>query len=70
MDPNVNLSLNYIGIIQILRTHQGGGGFRNDYANVIFALSGGCLTSLFVLSLLAYHGGKGREMGDKKGQKS
>ena len=37
-------------------------------------LTGGvpCLTSLFVpffLSLLACHGGKGREKGDKKGQK-
>ena len=28
-----------LGIIHILRNHQGGGGFRNDYANVIFALS-------------------------------
>ena len=27
------------GIIHILRNHQGGGGVRNDYANVIFALS-------------------------------
>ena len=26
------------GIIHILRNHQGGRGFRNDYANVIFAL--------------------------------
>ena len=28
-----------LGIIHILRNHQGGGGFRNDYANIIFALS-------------------------------
>ena len=28
-----------LGVIHILRNHQGGGGFRNDYANVIFALS-------------------------------
>ena len=27
------------GVIHILRNHQGGGGFRNDYADVIFALS-------------------------------
>ena len=27
------------GVIHILRNHQGGGGFPNDYANVIFALS-------------------------------
>ena len=31
--------------------------------------NGGCLTSLFVMSLLACHGGKGREKGDKKGKK-
>ena len=30
---------NSLGVIHILRNHQGGGGFRNDYANVIFALS-------------------------------
>ena len=29
----------YIGVIHILRNHRGGGGVRNDYANVIFALS-------------------------------
>ena len=29
----------FLGVIHILRNHQGGGGFRNDYANVIFALS-------------------------------
>ena len=28
-----------LGVIHILRNQQGGGGFRNDYANVIFALS-------------------------------
>ena len=28
-----------LGVIHILRNHQGGGVFRNDYANVIFALS-------------------------------
>ena len=28
-----------LGVNRILRNHQGGGGFRNDYANVIFALS-------------------------------
>ena len=28
-----------LGIIHILRYHQGGEGFRNDYANVIFAVS-------------------------------
>ena len=28
-----------LGVIHILRNHQGGGGFRNDYANVMFALS-------------------------------
>ena len=29
-----------IGVIHILRNHQGGGGrFRNDYATVTFALS-------------------------------
>ena len=29
-----------LGVIHILRNRQGGeGGFRNDYANVIFALS-------------------------------
>ena len=28
-----------LGVIHILRNHQGGWGFRNDYANVIFALS-------------------------------
>ena len=28
-----------LGIIHILRNHQGGGGFRNDSANVLFALS-------------------------------
>ena len=28
-----------LGIIYILRNHQGVGGFWNDYANVIFALS-------------------------------
>ena len=26
-------------VIHILRYHQGGGGVRNDYVNVIFALS-------------------------------
>ena len=33
------LHLWILGVIYILRNHQGGGGFRNDYANVIFALS-------------------------------
>ena len=28
-----------LGVIHILRNHQRGGGFRNDYAKVIFALS-------------------------------
>ena len=28
-----------LGVIHILRNHQREGGFRNDYANVIFALS-------------------------------
>ena len=28
-----------LGVIHILRHHQGGGWFRNDYAYVIFALS-------------------------------
>ena len=28
-----------LGVIHILCNHQGGGEFRNDYANVIFALS-------------------------------
>ena len=28
-----------LGVIHILRNHQGGGGFRIDYANVISALS-------------------------------
>ena len=28
-----------MGVIHILRNHQGGGGFRNDITNVIFALS-------------------------------
>ena len=27
------------GVIHILRNHQGGGGFRNDYTTVVFALS-------------------------------
>ena len=35
----------------------------------IILYRGGCLTSLFVLSLLDCHGGKGREKVDKKGQK-
>ena len=33
------ITSNNLGVIHILRYHQGGGGFRNDYANVIFALS-------------------------------
>ena len=34
------ISLQFLGVIHILRYHQGGGGgFRNDYANVTFALS-------------------------------
>ena len=28
-----------LGVIHILRNHQGRGGVRNDYANVIFDLS-------------------------------